>query len=212
MRRARRSGGFTYLTALFLIALSGAGLALLGQVWETAAAREKEAELLYVGHQYRLAIQRYYMAGPRQYPRTLQDLLKDPRSPAPRRHLRRLYADPITGTLEWAIVKAPDGGIMGVHSRSEEPPLKVANFKFRDRDFERAAKYSDWKFVYLPAQQMAPVQQTAPKPGAPGPGVAPGTAGTAGTPATPVSPVAPGAPAGAPAPMTPVAPAGVPKP
>jgi type II secretory pathway pseudopilin PulG len=166
----RRIGGFTYLMALFVIAIAGAGLALLGEVWQTTALREKEAELLYVGNQYRRAIELYYLSGPGQYPRTLEDLLKDPRSPTVRRHLRRLYPDPITGTSEWMLVKAPDGGIMGVHSRSEKQPLKVANFKLRDRDFEGAAKYLDWKFVY------SPTLQTKPKPAAtaaPIPGSAP---------------------------------------
>jgi type II secretory pathway pseudopilin PulG len=193
----RRVHGFTYLTALFMIAIMGAGLALLGEIWETAAAREKEAELLYVGNQYRLAIQRYYLSGLQQYPRTFQDLLKDPRSPSPRRHLRQLYPDPITGSSEWAIIKGPDGGIMGVHSRSEAGPLKITNFKLRDRDFEGAAKYSDWKFVYVPvAARPVPtapipgsgVQPAAPMPGA---GLQPGTPVPAG--ATPPSsgPVAP---------------------
>ena len=153
--------GFTYLTAIFMVALMGANLALVAELWETAAAREKEAELLYIGHQYRLAIQGYYLSGPQQYPRTLEVLLNDPRSPTTRRHLRRLYPDPITGTSEWALVKGPDGGIMGVHSRSEDQPVKVTNFKLRDRDFEGAKKYSDWKFVY------APTLQPKPKPGTP---------------------------------------------
>jgi hypothetical protein len=123
---------------------------------------------LYVGNQYRLAIQRYVTSGPGLYPRTLDDLLKDPRSPSTRRHLRRLYPDPITGSSEWGIVKAPDGGIMGVHSRSEAAPLKIANFLLRDRDFTGTAKYSDWIFVYAP--KPAGQQQQQPKPGAPAPG------------------------------------------
>ena len=77
----RRNSGFTYLTVLFMVALMGAGLALAGEVWHTSVLREKEAELLYVGHQYRKAIERYVLAGPRQYPRTLEDLLKDQRRP-----------------------------------------------------------------------------------------------------------------------------------
>jgi type II secretory pathway pseudopilin PulG len=146
----RHEGGFTYLTALFMIAIMSAGLALAGEMWETASLRGREAELLYVGHQYRVAIQRYQMSGGGLYPRTLQDLIKDPRSVSARRHLRKLYADPITGSSEWGIVKAPDGGIMGIYSRSEQAPLKVTHFRLRDRDFEGAKKYSDWKFVYAP--------------------------------------------------------------
>ena len=168
--RACRCSGFTYLTILFIVAIMGVGLALVGEVWHTSVAREKEAELLYTGNQYRSAIARYYLAGPQQYPRSLSDLVKDPRKPGAERYLRKLYRDPITGK-EWGIVKAPDGGIMGVHSLSENIPLKRAQFRIRDRDFEGANSYSDWKFVYVPVtsqkavplplrQSGAPVQQS----------------------------------------------------
>ena len=145
----RASRGFTYLIALFVVALMAAGYATLGEMWHTASLREKEADLLYAGNQYRRAIERYHSIGKR-YPRTLEELLKDPRAPATLRHIRQLYPDPVTGSSEWALVKAPDGGIMGVHSRSESPPLKRASFKLRDREFEAAKTYADWKFVFSP--------------------------------------------------------------
>lgn len=152
----RRAAGYTYLTVLFVVAIMGVALALTGEVWRTAAVREKEAELLFVGNQYRNAIARYYLSGPRQYPRTLADLLKDPRKPSTERHLRRLYADPITGENEWGLIKAPDGGIMGVHSLSQKTPLKSANFRLRDKEFENATRYADWKFVFAAATQPWP--------------------------------------------------------
>lgn len=142
--------GFTYLGALFLVALLSGGLAAVGEAWELAAQREKEAELLFVGHQYRLAIARYYQYGPRQYPRVLSDLLKDPRRPGTERYLRRLYADPLTPGGEWGLVRAPDGGIQGVYSLSKERPLKTAGFKPRDRELLGAASYTDWKFLHAP--------------------------------------------------------------
>jgi type II secretory pathway pseudopilin PulG len=161
--RARSaSGGFTYLTVLFIVAVITAGLALVGEVWDTAAKREKEAELLFIGNQYRQAITRFYLAGKNFYPRSLEDLLKDPRQPGTVRYLRRPYQDPFTGKPEWGIVKAPDGGIQGVYSLSEEKPFKIANFKVRDAGFESAQRYADWKFVYSP---LAP-GQAAPKPAA----------------------------------------------
>ena len=155
--------GFTYLTVLFAIAFMGLGLALTGEVWHTALTRDREAELLYVGNQYRRAIERYYVSGPRQFPRALEDLLKDPRKPGTERYLRKLYFDPMTGKSEWGLVKAPDGGIMGVYSLSEDSPKKVANFGFANREFEGVSKYSDWRFVYNLAAQQVPVSQpTAP--------------------------------------------------
>jgi len=163
-----REAGFTYLTVLFVVAFMGLGLALAGEVWQTALARDREMEVLYAGNQYRRAIERYYVSGPRQFPRTLEDLLKDPRKPGTERYLRKLYFDPLTGKSEWGIVKAPDGGIMGVYSVSEDSPKKVAGFAFANREFEGAAKYSDWKFVYNPATQQVPVPQQQPP--APNPG------------------------------------------
>lgn len=148
----RRQRGFTYLTVLFMVAILAGGLALVGEMWQTSAVREKEAELLFIGHQYRKAIERYYLSGPqRQYPRSLEELLEDPRRPGAERYLRRLYPDPITGK-DWGLVKAPDGGIWGVHSVSEGRPLKSAGFKARDASFQGAQRYTDWKFVHtMPA-------------------------------------------------------------
>jgi len=152
----RRAKGFTYLAVLFAVAILSGGLALAGEMWETSAQREREAELLFVGHQYRMAIQRYFLSGPqRQYPRSLEDLLKDPRRPGTERYLRTLYPDPITGKA-WALVKAPDGGIVGVHSVSEAKPFKLSGFKQRDATFEGAQKYSDWKFAHVAPQTAAP--------------------------------------------------------
>jgi type II secretory pathway pseudopilin PulG len=148
--RPRRCTGFTYLTVLFVVAIMGGGLALAGEVWHTAAQREKEAELLHIGSEYRKAIERYYLAGPRQYPRDLRDLLKDPRQPGTVRHLRRIYSDPITGATDWGLVKAADGGVAGVYSLSEERPLKSAGFRLPEKEFERAVTYGDWKFIAAP--------------------------------------------------------------
>lgn len=155
--------GFTYMTVLIAVAFIGLGLALAGEVWQTAVMRDKEVELLYTGNQYRRAIQRYFVSGLNQYPRSLEDLLKDPRKPGTERYLRKLYADPLTGNGEWGLVKAPDGGIMGVYSLSEDKPIKIAGFAFANREFEGAAKYSDWKFVYNPAIQQVPVTQPLPQ-------------------------------------------------
>ena len=154
--------GFTYLTVLFLVAFMGLGLALAGEVWQTGVTREREQQLLYAGNQYRRAIERYYLSGLAQYPRALEDLLEDPRKPNVQRYLRKLYRDPLTGKGEWGIVKAPDGGVMGVYSQSEDKPIKVAGFPLVNRDFEGAAKYSDWKFVYSPPSQQAPAPQGTP--------------------------------------------------
>lgn len=158
------------MTILFVVAIMGVGLALVGEVWHTVAVREKEAELLFVGNQYRRAIERYYLSGPRQYPRTLDDLLKDQRKPGIERYLRKRYFDPITGTNEWGLVKAPDGGVMGVYSLAPGKPLKTTGFRIRDRELEGATTYSDWKFLYaLTVAQKPPLQPGVPLPPVPSP-------------------------------------------
>ena len=161
--RTARAAGFTYISVLVIVAFMGVALALVGEAWNTAATRDREAELLFVGNQFRRAIGLYYVNSPGvpQYPRQLSDLIKDSRTPAVRRYLRKLYPDPITGSAEWGVVKSPDGGIMGVFSQSEALPLKGANFRVRDRGFESKSKYSEWQFIFVQqgASPARPIQQ-----------------------------------------------------
>ncbi|HEX9395312.1 MAG TPA: type II secretion system protein [Burkholderiales bacterium] len=149
MVRRRQSHGFTYLMVLFAVAFLGLGLMLAGETWRTAVQREREAQLLYVGNQYRKAIQRYYQSGPSQYPRSLADLLKDGRQAGVARYLRRLYPDPVTGSDRWGLVRTPAGEIMGVYSLSSAVPFKTLGFA-EGNDFADAKTYADWKFVYQP--------------------------------------------------------------
>ncbi|MCQ4347435.1 type II secretion system GspH family protein [Pseudomonas stutzeri] len=149
----RRQGGYTYLGVLFLVALLGTALAGTGQLWSLASQRAKERELLWVGNQYARALRSYYRSsvGVAQYPEHLEDLLEDQRLPTLRRHLRRLYPDPITGSLDWGLLRSVDGRITGVYSRSERQPLKVAGFPPPWTEFAGATRYSAWQFVAEPA-------------------------------------------------------------
>lgn len=153
-RRVQRQHGFTYVALLLAIALHGAVLAAAGSVWHTAQKRERERELLFIGEQFRNAILTYAQTGPGiqgQLPRTLDDLLMDPRFPGVKRHLRKIFVDPVTWKAEWGLVKTPDGNaIIGVHSLSQEEPLKLTNFQPADQAFEGASSYADWKFLYKP--------------------------------------------------------------
>ena len=147
----RSQEGFSYIGILLVIALVGVQLGLAGVVWSFAQARQKERELLFVGGQFRTAISQYYLnpKGPqKEYPRRLDDLLKDPRYPGTVRHLRKIYADPITGKKQWGLVKLPNGGIVGVYSLSEKEPIKTGNFRPADISFTRKQRYSEWKFVH----------------------------------------------------------------
>ena len=144
-----RELGFTYVWLLIAVALMALGLAAVGEVASTAAKREREAELLFVGDQFARAIAEYRASSPgaAQYPQTLEELLADKRYPNARRYLRRVYPDPMTGRADWGLVRGPGGGIVGVHSQSLERPLKIANFPRGYESFTGAGMYSAWRFV-----------------------------------------------------------------
>jgi type II secretory pathway pseudopilin PulG len=145
--------GFTYLGIMIIIMVMGMGLAAFGTIYSQTAQRDKEAELLFVGEQFRSAIESYVLKGPdRTYPKKLEDLVEDKRFPMPMRHLRRIYPDPITGSTDWGLVEMPgNGGIMGVFSKSEEKPIKQGNFiGAKQEPFEDAESYTKWTFTYSP--------------------------------------------------------------
>lgn len=148
---AGRQEGFTYVAVLILVATLGAVGAAFGELTSHAAQRERERDLLFAGNEYRKAIASYYRHTPgaiKRYPASLADLLEDRRYPVPVRHLRRLYRDPVTGSANWGLLAAPEGGIRGVHSLSTEPPIKSGGFAYRDRALEGASRYSEWHFAY----------------------------------------------------------------
>lgn len=150
MPYTRRESGFTYLVLLAVVAAMGIVLATAGEVWHMTLKREKEQELLFVGDQFRRAFNLYALNTPgngSRYPQSLEALLKDPRYPGIQRYLRKIYADPITGSAQWGLIKGPNGEIFGVHSLSEDEPVKKSGFRLADAKFEGRSKYSDWVFM-----------------------------------------------------------------
>lgn len=97
--------GFVYLWALFAVALAGIVMAGTAQMWQTKSQRQKEAELMFIGEEFRKAIMSYHNTGTKQFPTSLEDLLKDERLPNVKRHIRKIYLDPITNTAEWGLVE-----------------------------------------------------------------------------------------------------------
>ena len=156
------SRGFTYVGFLIFVALAGAGLAAYGELASHASQREKEAELIFRGNAFQAAIGSYYKKEQR-YPASLEQLLEDKRYPMPVRHLRKLYADPMTGEPDWALVEAPGGGVMGVHSRSSAEPIKTGNFAAKNQAFEEAKTYADWQFVHSPPGLPRGIEKSPPK-------------------------------------------------
>lgn len=164
-----RQRGFTYLGVLLLVAIMGAVLAATVTVWHTLAQRDKERELLYIGHEFRAAIGLYYERTPgaaKQFPKKLEDLLEDKRQTTLARYLRKRYIDPLTASKEWGRVAGPGDTIMGVYSLSHAVPIKSGNFEEADKDFEGASSYQDWKFIYKPKPSAAPLTPAVPAPAA----------------------------------------------
>jgi len=88
---------------------------------------------------------------------------RNSRYPTPRRHLRRLFIDPITGKADWGLVTAPEGGIMGIYSQSDREPQKRANFATEDADFAAALQPQQTPDVAKSngLQPFAPASSTA---------------------------------------------------
>ena len=154
----RASTGITLLAVMVALALMIAVLLGMLTVWWQERAREKQAELLWVGAKFREAIGRYYEAAPdaaKRYPERLEDLLEDPRHPGTQRYLRKVYRDPVTNSAAWGTVPAPGGGIMGVYSRSQAAPIRGASKGAAGPMDPGAKHYSDWKFIYGPPGEEA---------------------------------------------------------
>lgn len=147
----KRAAGFTYITVLVLLFVLGLAQVKIAKVWRAEQVRDRETELLAIGDEFRHAIRSYYEQSPgtvKRYPRSLNDLLEDQRFLGVTRHLRRLYADPLTGKAEWGTVAAPDGGVMGVYSLASGVPYKQGNFKVLHQAFAGASSYRQWVFFY----------------------------------------------------------------
>jgi type II secretory pathway pseudopilin PulG len=226
--------GFTYLGLIILLAILGlvaaAGLKY-GTLLQRAAAEE---ELLEIGAQFSEALRSYAAATPQgqpQQPPSLKELLKDPRFPNPRRHLRKIFVDPVTGKEEWGIIYLGDKvGVLGVYSLSTARPLKIANFDIRFQNMENRERISDWKFLMAGGDGVPPAVLTPPNsplapgaslfnnapPGSPpgtAPGMAPGQEPPKGGGATAPMPVPPEpVPAAEPEPEPEAPPAEVPRP
>ena len=158
---ASRAGtrGFGLIALLIAVAILALASAVTATVSSLARRREAERQLLYVGDQYRRAIQAYVEATPSgqsPYPMQLQDLLKDPRYPGVKRYLRSLYPDPLTGRSDWVLVPAPTGGVMGVHSASDRPPIKLDQFAAPYQGFAHRATYVEWTFCFPDCVLPAP--------------------------------------------------------
>lgn len=188
--RRRFDAGFTYVGLVVFVAILGLVGAATLKVDALLRRSQAEQELLEIGAAYSEALRSYAAATPRGFPPlppTLQDLLKDPRFPGTRRHLRKIFVDPITGGTEWGIqYQGEKVGVLAVYSLSQARPLKVANFDARFQGFENKEHLSEWKFMAAEAPPPAPPPAI---PATPAPPATPGT--PALPPESPESPAQP---------------------
>ncbi len=163
--------GFAYVLLLLGIAVLALGTSAALQLSAESGRRQAEQALLFVGGEFERALYSYAglpvaATGPgalggtlmARGPRTLEELLKDPRVPGVRRHLRQLYADPMTGKPEWGVVRDPAGFIVGIYSPAKGQPIKQMGFPARQAHFEEATSYAQWVFG-LPMAQLQTMQR-----------------------------------------------------
>jgi type II secretory pathway pseudopilin PulG len=149
--------GFTYPAALFLIIVVSISLMTVQKQWSTITKRDKEKELFFRADQIVSAIESYYQNSPggsQQYPRSFKVLLKDNRFPNLKRHLRKLFQDPMTKD-GWGLIYDGKGAIKGIFSKSDDEPIKKGGFPKRYKDLENKKRYSEWKFVYEPKEKTS---------------------------------------------------------
>lgn len=162
-----RQRGFTFVGLIVLVTVIGLVGAATLKIESLVRRAQAEEELLEIGAEFSRALRSYAAVTPRgqrQQPASLNDLLRDPRFPNPRRHLRKIYVDPITGKDEWGIMYlSGDSWVIGVYSLSDTKPLKIANFDARFQNFEKADLISDWRFT-MNGQGAVPKPQQGTQP------------------------------------------------
>jgi len=154
----KSSRGVVLMGLVVLLALGGLAAVQFAESATTARQRERETQLLWVGQQFRQALESYYRATPgpvKHLPVALDELVRDTRFPNPVRHLRKVYPDPIQPEVPWGIVKR-GSQIIGVYSQADGTPLRRTSFAPGLESFEGATQYSAWRFMFVPRTAAAP--------------------------------------------------------
>lgn len=159
-------GGFAYMLLLISVALIGIAAAGSVSLGAAVARRHAEQELLVIGAEFERALSSYAglpsalqggsLPAGAHGPRELGELLKDPRVPGIRRHLRQLYSDPLTGNREWGLVRDSEGFIMGVYSLAPGVPIKQSGWPPRWTRFDGQQTYALWVFGFASTRSPPP--------------------------------------------------------
>lgn len=150
-RAPRRPSGIAYLFLLLAIATLAVGAGASLQLGTAATRWAAQQQLLAVGGEFERALRSYAnvpLAGPvppgTHGPRSLEELLRDPRVPGVQRHLRQVYADPLTGQRTWGLERDPQGHILAVYSLAPDGPVRPP----ADPDAPSGGR-QPWKFGLL---------------------------------------------------------------
>lgn len=170
-----RSGeqGYAYILLLVLVAVLGITAAGSVQLGQSMTRRHAEEALLAAGGDFRDAIASWRRGGAVAPgnpggPRELVELLRDPRVPGLRRHLRRVPADPLSGSDAWGLVRDGGGRIVAVYSLAPGKPIKRDGFAPTQVGFTDAETYAQWQFGFPPQRgTVTPPGAAASSPSAP---------------------------------------------
>lgn len=139
--------GFSYILLLITVAVISSASLWSIRVGSEAQRWQAEKELLKVGGEFSRALQSYRSTsqGGGVGPKELTELLLDPRTPFTKRHIRKIYSDPLSGQDNWGLVYAEDKRIVGIFSKSDERPM--AQLEVRGANgVEHARSYRQWIF------------------------------------------------------------------
>lgn len=120
--------GFGYIAVLFIALILAIFSGVTYEQLNTVLRRDKENEWLFVGNQYQQAVASYYNNSPnglKALPKSIDDLVNDKRFLKTQHHLRKPFADPITGG-NWLLISNGQGEIKGVVSSANLPILQSA--------------------------------------------------------------------------------------
>jgi len=156
--------GSALVLVLLAVVVLGLGVGIAGSTWSTIVQRSREQELFWRGDQIRKGLEGFYNVkhggAIGMYPNSLEELVKDPRSATAKRHLRKVYLDPMTGE-DFVLIKE-GGRIKGVKSASTKTPFRQEGFPEDYAEFEGATSYDQWEFVYVPPKTSAKRGATPP--------------------------------------------------
>jgi len=144
------------LALLITVAVIGIFAAMAVSMGTAMSRRSAEQEMYAVGEEFAAALSSYRLATMNgtmvNGPASLEDLLEDKRFAPARRHLRKLYADPLTGQVDWRPIRGIDGEILAVQSMAEGVPVSRPPSMAMDPEAQPLGRYEVLCFGIDPAK------------------------------------------------------------